>query len=285
MKRVFILILLLKVTLLFSTQEIGLDSGYKSIIIYNNKIKTDIALLIIGGIHGDERETVDVVNYLSESVISSISTYYIPNINPTLSYIATKDNNFTIIEGKRGYLNEHLDDKGFVKKGSNLSLFSKDMYYRIFYGNDNTYKNGIKYYIDPNRDFYNKRLPSTRVLLEHFKILLERHKKVIVLSIHSYMPGGRIYPEYIISNDKIIIPGFAKKIANAFRNGSGFIYKDFYEPALPIKNRFKGELLSYTGSIENLIAFDIELDKIEYSQNRKKVLLGVHSILDILYKE
>lgn len=285
MKIVLLLISLLQFSLLFSTEEIGLDSGYKSIIIYNNNIESDIALLIIGGIHGDERETVDVVNYLSESIVSNISTYYIPNINPTLSYIATKDNSITIIESRRGYLNEHLNSEGFVKEGSDLSLFSKDMYYRIFYGNENTYKNGIRHYIDPNRDFYNKRLPSTRVILNLFEKLTKKHSKLVILSIHSYMPGGRVYPEYILSENKITIPEFGKKIAKAFEKNSGFIYKSFYEPALPIKNRFKGELLSYTGRINNITALDIELDKVEYSQNRKNVLMGVHSILDLLYKE
>lgn len=285
MKRVFSLVLILHFPLLFPTQEVGIDSGYKSIIMYNNDIKTDTAILIFGGIHGDERETVEVVNYLSDTVVSNISAYYIPNLNPTLSYITSREDGVTIVEGRRGYLKSHLNSDGFVIPGSDLAQFNKKMYYRIFYGNDKTYKNGINHYIDPNRDFVNLLLPSSRALINLIEKLSKEHKKIIVLSVHSYMSGGRIYPEYKLQNDKLLISKEAKKFAKAFEKGSGYIYSDFYEPAIPIKERFKGEFINYTGSLNNVIALDIELDKIEYTKNRKKILFGIHSILDLLYKE
>lgn len=279
------LFLILQSLFLFPTEEVGIDSGYKSIIMYKNNVTSDTAILIFGGIHGDERETVDIVNYLYDTVESSISTYYIPNINPTLSYITSKDNGVTIVEGRRGYLKSHLDKNGFVKPGSDLSLFSKKMYYRIFYGNNKTYKNGIKHYIDPNRDFSDKVLPSTRNLLNLIDNLSKKHKKLVVFSVHAYMYGGRIYPEYEIDKKRIIIPLEAKKIAREFEKGSGYIYRDFYEPAIPIKERFIGEFINFTSSLDNVIAMDIELDKIKYTQNRKKVLLGLYSVLNYFYEE
>lgn len=284
MKRVFFILLLAK-TLIYPTQEIGLDSGLKSIILYSNKSDNDRAVVMIGGIHGDEIETVDIVNYLQNNLESELALYFIPSLNPTLSNIEVEDGKYKILEGRRGYLAESLDKNGFVIPGKDLSKFNKDLYYRIFYGTNTTFNQGIKHYIDPNRDFHSERLPSTRAFKEFIDELLKSHREVVILSIHAYMSGGRIYPEYKLVKDRIVIDNRVKELALEFSEASGYLYRDFYEPAIPIKGRFIGELIEYYGSIEEVVAFDIELDKIDRGKNKRRILKGVEALLLYLNKK
>lgn len=279
--------LLVLFTLIFShlhpVNVLGLDSGNKSIILYDNNIKTDTVLLIIGGIHGDEGETVQVVDYIREELETSISTYFIPSLNPTLYSIREKSSEGVIeIRGRRGYLSEHLDKEGYVIPGSPLTKFDKKLFYRIFYGTKKTYTNGIKHYVDPNRDFSEKRLPSTRILLQLIDSLAANHRRVIILSFHGYMSEGRVYPEYTLINGVVKVDSEAWGLATAFESGSQYKKERLYSPALPILDRFEGELIRYTGSIENVTALDIEIDSNRHTDNKKRSINGVKMLINYL---
>lgn len=268
---------------LHSVNVLGIDSGNKSIIMYDNNLKTESALLIIGGIHGDEGETVQVVDYIREQLDTSISVYYIPSLNPTLYSIREKSKEGVIeIRGRRGYLSEHLDKEGYVIQGSPLTKFNKELFYRIFYGTEKAYINGIKHYVDPNRDYIEKRLPSTRILIQLIDSLATSHKRVIILSFHGYMSEGRVYPEYSLINGVVKVDIEAWELATAFENGSQYKKERLYSPALPILDRFDGELIRYTGTIDNVIAMDIEIDSNRHTDNKKRSLNGIEMLINYL---
>lgn len=273
MKKIFLLFIIIIPFFSYSIETLGNDSGGNPINLFENNKKSDTVLLIIGGIHADERDTVKAANYLKSNLKSDLKIYYIPNLNPTL---------YNIKINKRGYLREHLDSKGYVKPGSPLQDFDKKLYYRIFYGNKNTYLNGKDHYIDPNRDFAEQVLPTTKILINLIEQLKSRHKSIIILSLHGYMAGGRIYPEYKVLNNKIIVDDYAWEIAAKLEEGSGFIKEKMYSPALKIIERFSGELIAYTGTIDNVIAFDIELDSLNRAKNNKNVLTGVEHLSNYL---
>lgn len=268
-----------------STELLGLDSGKKGILLHKNSVKSSTAILIIGGIHGDEGETVQVVDYIRKQLEKDkkISLYFIPSINPTLYSITELiGDSVKEVKGRRGYLLEHLDDEGYVKPGSELTDFEKETFYRIFYGSDNTYKNVIEYYVDPNRDFVNRKLPSTRILLDYIDSIKNDHKSIIILSFHGYMTGGRVYPEYMLSEGKVIINEAAWEMAQVIGDASGYVEERLYPPAIPIIERFEGELISYTGKIKNLTGLDIELDKDHHTDNKKRSLDGVKALIEYL---
>lgn len=259
---------------IFSFETLGIDSGGKDIIMYKNDKISDRVLIIIGAIHGDERETHVVVNYLKDNLETELSTYFIPSINPTLY---SEDIN------RRGYLSEQLDDYGYVKQGSDLTLYNKSLYYRIFYGNKNTYNNGIDHYVDPNRDFRNQILPSTRLLTQLFTDLKKSHTEVIIISIHGYMSEGRVYPEYqITEGNGYIINKDAWTMAIILGYKSGFIAERMYTPAVPIMDRFRGELIAYTGDIEGITAIDIEIDSEDKNNNPLRTYNGVKALIRYL---
>lgn len=249
---------------------IGLDSGREKILIYENGIEGETALVIIGGIHGDERETVDVVNYLKDNLNLTIPGYFIPAINPTLYF-----------SNRRGYLQKHLDEEGFVIKGSDLSQYNKSRYYRVFYGNSTTYKNNIETFIDPNRDFNRQQLPSTRAFLSFIENLKNEHKEIILISIHAYMKKGRIYPEYTLSGRDVKVNEKAMELTQLIQMGSGYISEKLYAPSIPIIERFTGEMIAYTGRDEVVTGIDIELDTLDKKYNRERCLKG----LEYLVKE
>lgn len=288
MRRFIILLAVVLIAFSISSAEIlGLDSGKKAILLYKNNVQTDTAILIIGGIHGDEGETVQVVDYIRKQLENSknISLYFIPSINPTLySITESADESITEVKGRRGYLSEHLDEEGFVKPGSRLADFDKNIFYRIFYGSENTYKNVIDYYVDPNRDFINKKIPSTRTLLNYMDTLKLKHKKIVLLSFHGYMSGGRVYPEYKVINKKIVINKYAWELARIIGDASGYIEERLYPPAVPIIERFAGELISYTGSIDDITGLDVELDKSHHTDNKKRSLDGVKALIEYIVK-
>lgn len=270
-----------------SSEILGLDSGKKAILIYKNNVQTETAILIIGGIHGDEGETVQVVDYIRKSLANNknISLYFIPSLNPTLYAIKeSNDESVKEVKGRRGYLSEHLDNEGFVKPGSRLADFDKKTFYRIFYGNEKTYKNVIEYYVDPNRDFINKKLPSTRALHSYINTLKKNHKNIILLSFHGYMTGGRVYPEYKVTNNSVAISEYAWKLAKVISKASGYIEERLYPPAIPIIERFEGELISFTGSREDITGLDIELDKSHHTDNKKRSLNGVKALIEFIIK-
>ncbi len=275
MKASYIPILLLFSSLVYPQTDLGFDSGYKSIILYENNKETEDAVLILGGIHGDEQGTVEVVNYIKEKLTSNLTIYYIPETNPTLS-------NTDVL--RRGYLADHLNSSGYLLKTSNPKDFNKTLYYRIFYGNNATYSNNIKYYIDPNRDFLDKKLPSTRILIETIENLSNRHKLLIIISFHGYMTGGKVYPEYIVSNDDIIVKGRIWTLVNTFASASGFTPELIYSPAIAILERFRGELIAYTSTLENVYAMDVELDADNRAENRNRSLKGIEAIIEYLDK-
>lgn len=268
---------------LHSVNVLGLDSGNKSIILYDNNLKSDIALLIIGGIHGDEGETVQVVDHIREQLESPIATYFIPSLNPTLYSIREKSSkNIIEIKGRRGYLSEHLDKEGYVIPGSPLTKFNKVLFYRIFYGTEKAYINGIKHYVDPNRDFNDRRLPSTRILIQLINSLQTNHKRIIILSFHGYMSEGRVYPEYSLVNGVVKVDSEAWELATAFEDGSQYKKERLYSPALPILDRFEGELIRYTGTINNVTALDIEIDSNRHTDNKKSSLSGIEMLINYL---
>lgn len=278
MKYNTLLIIFLLSVNLYSYENLGKDSGRREIILHNNGNDSDVAILILGGIHGDERETPNVVNYLKDNLESELTLYFIPELNPTL---------YDININRRGYLTEQLDSKGFIKSHSKLTDFNKGLYYRVFYGNNNTYKNGIKNYIDPNRDFVNRVLPSTRILIDFISELSIRHKEVVIVSIHGYMSGGRIYPEYKMeSKTEYTVDSDVWEMATILGNGSGFKQEKMYSPAIPILDRFKGEFIAYTGTLDSVTAFDMELDGNGNTDNKIKSLNGVKALINyILDKE
>ncbi|MGL1892372.1 MAG: hypothetical protein OCD02_12155 [Spirochaetaceae bacterium] len=264
---------------------LGEDSGHNPIFIYNNGQLTDDVLLIIGGIHGDESYTSQVVDHIRLNSNYPITTYFIPSINPTIYAIKEKIKGVEVIKGRRGYLKEHLDSEGYVIKKSPLENFDKKLFYRIFYGNDKTYKNGINRYVDPNRDFLEMYLPSTRLLVELIDRLKAEHKNVTILSFHGYMDKGRVYPEYRVEKGEILINNRAWEMAKAFAKTSSYIPETMYTPAKAIIERFEGELISYTGKIEGVTALDIELDSNNHIDNYKNSLVGVNSLVDFLLNE
>lgn len=281
----FLILLILLNTSLYSLDIIGKDSGGRSILLYNNSAVTESALLLIGGIHGDESETVQVVEYIRENLESELSVYYIPSINPTLYSIKEYSESGHIeIRGRRGYLREHLNKDGYVISGSSLKDYNKKLFYRIFYGNDKTYNNGIKHYVDPNRDFNKRILPSTRILISLINNLKERHNRLIIISFHGYMSGGRIYPEYSVINGEVKIDEFAWNLAKAFKENSGYIREKIYPPAEPIIERFNGELIRYTGDLPTVTALDIELDSNHKTDNKLKNLMGVRGVINYIIK-
>lgn len=252
-----------------------MDPGGRPIKLYENSSNSNIAIIIIGGIHGDETETVDVVEYIKDKIQSKIKLYFIPSLNPTL-----------INANKRGYMREHINKDGTLIPGSKLDNYNKGLYYRIFYGNNKTYKNGIDHYIDPNRDFFQKSLLSTVLLIKQLDKLKTFHEKVILLSFHGYMPGGRVYPEYIINSNKDIkIAPYTWKLAKVFASGSGFQSEKLYSPSIPIIERFQGELIAYTGKIDEIIAFDVELDNSNQHLNKSKSLYGLEALIKELDKK
>lgn len=270
---------------IYSVEVLGVDSGNKSIFLYTNSVKTSTAILIIGGIHGDEGETVQVVDYLRKQCEEEkkISLYFIPSINPTLYAIAEdKDGSVKEVKGRRGYISDHLDEKGFIKPGSKLTDFDKKTFYRIFYGSDNTYNNVIGYYLDPNRDFIDRKLPSTRLLISFMNKLEDIHTKVVLLSFHGYMTGGRIYPEYRLLENNVVINQEAWDIAKLIGKASGYIEEKIYPPSVPIIRRFEGELISYTGNKNKIIGLDIELDKNHHTDNKKSSLDGLQALIKYL---
>ncbi|QEN05044.1 hypothetical protein EW093_10095 [Thiospirochaeta perfilievii] len=276
MKIKLLFILLSLSQLLFSQESLGLDSGKRDILLFNNGVDSNRALLIIAGIHGDERETVTVANFLKDTLNGNKTIYFIPSVNPTLY---SKEVN------RRGYLREQLDSRGYIKDGSDLTKFNKTLYYRIFYGNQNTYINGIDHYVDPNRDFINRVLPTTKVLIDLIDRLLERHSELIILSLHGYMSGGRVYPEYKITRgNNFIVESRPWEIAQLLGKGIGYKPEMMYSPAIPILDRFKGEFIAYTGKIDRVIALDIELDS-DSKNNSQRVLNGINSLLNYLDKE
>jgi len=276
MKIKLLFILLSLSQLIYSQESLGLDSGKKDIILFNNGVDSNRALLIIAGIHGDERETVTVANFLNDTLNGNQTIYFIPSVNPTLY---SKEVN------RRGYLREQLDSRGYIKDGSDLTKFNKTLYYRIFYGNQNTYINGIDHYVDPNRDFINRVLPTTKILIDLIDRLLESHSELIILSLHGYMSGGRVYPEYKITRgNNFIVESRPWEIAQLLGKGIGYKPEMMYSPAIPILDRFKGEFIAYTGKIDRVIALDIELDS-DSKNNSQRVLNGINSLLNYLDKE
>lgn len=278
MKYYILLLILLLTANLYSYETLGLDSGKKDIFLYNNGKQSDIALLVLGGIHGDERETISVVEYVKNNLKTDLAMYFIPSVNPTL---------FSENVNRRGYLSEHLDSKGYVKKNSQLTDYNKGLYYRIFYGNNNTYKNGIDHYVDPNRDFIKRQLPSTRILINLLSELSMKYKEVIIISIHGYMSGGRVYPEYRLdSNKDFIVNTEVWKMALILGDSSGFNPEKMYSPAIPILDRFRGEFIAYTGKIDGVTGMDIELDGNDNKNNHIRILNGIKALIKyILEKE
>ncbi len=274
----YILLLLSILTFnLHSNESLGLDSGGEEIILHKNGKDSDIALLIVGGIHGDERETISVVKYLKDNLEANLAMYFIPSVNPTL---------FKEDVSRRGYLSEQLDGRGYVKAGSQLTDYNKGLYYRIFYGNNKTYKNGIDHYIDPNRDFLDRKLPSTRILIDFISELSIKHSEVIIISIHGYMSGGRVYPEYTLdSNKDIIVDPKTWEMTVALGHSSGFKPEKMYSPAIPILDRFRGEFIAYTGLTSGVTAMDIELDGEDNKNNHIRSLNGVKALTKFLLEK
>lgn len=262
---------------LYPEGHIGFDSGREKILIYQNGFEGDTALVITGGIHGDESETVDVVNFLKDNLKLNIPAYFIPSLNPTL-----------YLSNRRGYLKKHLDDEGFVIPKSDLTQYNKARYYMVFYGNSTTYKNNIEDFIDPNRDFIKQQLPSTRVFISFMERLKERHKNIISISIHAYMKKGRIYPEYNIVGKDVKADEIAMKLTQIIQRGSGYISEKLYAPSIPIIERFIGELIAYTGRDEHITGIDIELDSLDKQYNRERCLQGLENLVkeldDVLHK-
>lgn len=270
-----ILIILIQASL-FSQNSIGTDSGHKDINYFFNQKTGDTALLIIGGIHGDEKESIAVAHFIKDNLTSKLPLYIIPELNPTLSSIEVS---------RRGYFTEHLDSRGYVKDGSDLTEYSKSLYYRIFYNNKSAYNNGIIHYTDPNRDFIKRVLPSTRNLIGFMDELGNKYKEVIVISLHCYMEGGRIYPEYSIDeSSNYTIYTNVWKMVTVISEASGFKAEEIYAPALTILERFEGELIAYTGRIENLYGMDIELD-LDNKSNSDQTIKGMEALITHLSKK
>ncbi len=278
MKQIIELILIIVINLQVFSDPIfiGVDSGRKEIMHYSNGVETSTALVLIGGIHPDETQTIQVVEALMETLVSPLSTYYIPNLNPTL---------YSLKEKRRGYLREHLNIEGFVIPGSNLEAFNKDLYYRAFYGTETSYKNTISNYIDPNRDFKEKYLPSTRALIKLLEGLSNKHSKIVILSFHGYMSGGRAYPEYQLNRSGVVINPVAWELCKVFTSKSGYIPEQIYAPAIPIIERFAGELIAYTGRSEDIIGIDIELNSNKREENIPRSLLGVDAVIEYLFNK
>lgn len=268
--KLFVALLILSTSVnLISMEIIGKDSGQRPIELFKNDKISNTAILFIGGIHGDEVQTVDSVKYLKDNLEIDYAAYYIPSMNPTLLKVQ-----------RRGYLRNQLNSSGHLLPESNPQNFNKELYYRVFYGNNNTYKNGINYYIDPNRDFIEKFLPSTRILIELINNLKTKHDKVIILSFHGYMTGGKIYPDYRINSKKEVkADPYTWSLAKAFENGSSFKAEKIYSPSIPIIERFKGELVAYTGNIQGVFAMDVELNSKTRELNNEKALSGVKAII------
>lgn len=272
MKVILSIIAIFSCVNLFSIDTIGRDSNGEPIVLFQNEVDSDIAILLIGGIHGDEKDTVEVVNYLRKEMKSSFKTFFIPSINPTLYKY-----------NRRGYLRENLTSLGEIKLSNKIGDFNKQQYYEVFYGNKDIYNNQIYRFIDPNRDFQEKLLPSTRALVKFMNSLSATYKELIVLSFHGYMDGGKVYPEYTLVEDKKIkISSRAWGIAEAFEKGSSYQAEQVYGPSVQIIERFKGELLSYTGKFSNIISFDIELNINQREMNNAKSLAGIISIEEFL---
>lgn len=274
MVRIFIfLVTLISLQNLHCLEVIAVDSGNRPIKLYNNEIKSKTALLVLGGIHPDEDQTIEVINFLKDNIKTELSIYYIPILNPTLYNLDTR---------KRGYLREHLDEKGFVIPGSNLESFDKELYYRTFYGSEKSYINVIGHYIDPNRDFNEKLLPSTRALIQLIESLQNKHEEVVIISFHGYMSGGRVYPEYKIIKSETVVDNKTWDMCREIESSSGFIREKIYTPAIPIIDRFSGELIAYTGNIESVTGIDIELNSNNRSENLEHSLNGIKALITYL---
>ncbi len=96
------------------------------------------------------------------------------------------------------------------------------------------------------------------------------------------MWGGRIYPEYTTNNSLVVVKSDSWKMAKVISETSGYIPEKMYPPAVPIIKRFNGELIAYTGQVENITAFDIELDKNHHIDNKKSTLKGIRSLIEFM---
>lgn len=266
--RAFLLLLLLNIIITpYAQENIGQDSGKREITLYKNSSKGNTALLIIGGMHGDEQEGVTVVEYVLKHWKADIPTYFIPALNPSL-----------YSENRRGYLTKNLDSKGYIISDQDISQYNKSQYYRVFYGSGSVYSNNIAEYVDPNRDFITQNLPSTKVLVSLLGTLKSQHKKVIIISIHTYMKKGRVYPEYHLTEDGVSINEEAWSLTKAIQRGSGYISEQLYAPSITIIDRFQGELIAYTGRDDQLLGIDIELDSLDREFNSERTLRGLEEL-------
>lgn len=273
---------------------IGYDSGRNPILEYSlGEVKATTAILVAASLHGDEHETTvvakNLLQYIRENLdFPQLAFKVIPILSPTLYSIEeVYQRNGKLISGRRGYLEQHLDKEGFVRENSRQKLkdFSKDRFYAVMYGSEELFHSEIKKYVDPNRDFLSERLPQTRVFKEYIKKLSQDYDTVYAFFLHSYVAGGRIYPEYKRSQNKdgYEINQTAWDMAKTFAQGSGYVPEMMYLPAVKILSRFEEELICFTMTLENVHAVDVELDS-QITTNSRSVIRGFQKFLNKLQR-